>query len=395
MSAALQAPASAAPAAVAPTPLWPERYGMLDGWRGLAAVAVVVHHVAPQAGLPGLAGLFLGHWAVMAFFVISGYCIAAAADACLRRGLSFRTFMRRRLRRIYPPYALAVAYFAATRVAKLALTGVNDIPTSPVQWVQNLTLTQWVTLLVNPGLYAPNNPTNFVSAYWSLGYEEQFYLVMALAMVATVRTGRSLLVWVGVLLAVAVVWVGALPRLSTGLFVDYWVPFAVGVLVFHRLCRLGSASHRRLVDGTLVALLLAGVWGTWFAGAAWDGQAKAAETVAVSAFALLLIALRPVSDSAMRSRAGTALATLGVLTYSLYLVHQCNLFVSARAADALGLAGWPSLGVQVALHVALAVPFYLVCERPFRNAPLVPGLTGADASASFKPATSTTPLQSL
>ena len=310
-----------------------------------------------------------------------------------RRGLSFRTFMRRRLRRIYPPYVLAVAYFAATRVAKLALTGVNDLPTSPVQWVQNLTLTQWVTLLLNPGLYAPNNPTNFVSAYWSLGYEEQFYLVMALALVATVRTGRSLLVWVGVLLAVAVVWVGALPRLSTGLFVDYWIPFAVGVLVFHRLCRLTSATHRRVVDGVLVALLLAGVWGTWFA--AWDGQAKAAETVAVSAFALLLIALRPVSDPAMRSRAGAALATLGVLTYSLYLVHQCNLFVSARAADALGLAGWPSLGMQVALHVALAVPFYLVCERPFRNAPLVSGLAEPVVSPWFKPPTSTSPLRSL
>jgi len=41
---------------------------MVDGWRGLAALAVVLHHVAAFR-------FDLGSPAVMLFFVISGYCI--------------------------------------------------------------------------------------------------------------------------------------------------------------------------------------------------------------------------------------------------------------------------------------------------------------------------------
>jgi peptidoglycan/LPS O-acetylase OafA/YrhL len=348
---------------------------MLDAWRGLAALTVVVHHVSSQAALPFLAAYNVGHWAVMLFFVISGYCIAVAADSCLRKGLSFRTFMWRRIRRIYPPYLLAVGYYSVTRVAKLVLTGENDLSTSSLQWVQNLTLTQWVTLLVDPIPRAPDNPTNFVAAYWSLGYEEQFYLVIGLAMIAVARTNRPLLVWVAGLMAVAVAWNLALPRLSVGLFIEYWAHFAVGVLVFYRLCRLQEARSRRWVDAVLLALLLGGAWIAWAAPEPWSGpEAKGAELLSVTAFGLLLIALRPASDAVMASGVGRVLAGLGLLTYSLYLVHQCNLFLTAWVASLVVAPGWASLLLQLVLHVLLAVPFYYLCERPFHNKPLTPAL---------------------
>jgi peptidoglycan/LPS O-acetylase OafA/YrhL len=58
---------------------WPARYALLDGLRGLACLGVVLHHlgVAP-----------IGHYCVMVFFVVSGYCIAAAASSGLRNGAS-------------------------------------------------------------------------------------------------------------------------------------------------------------------------------------------------------------------------------------------------------------------------------------------------------------------
>lgn len=74
------------------------RYDTLDAWRGLACVLVVLHHgrlgIAGQpdypaaGGLPGvvldvLAKLLVG---VPLFFVISEYCIAAAADSAHRAG---------------------------------------------------------------------------------------------------------------------------------------------------------------------------------------------------------------------------------------------------------------------------------------------------------------------
>jgi len=161
---------------------WSERYRMLDAWRGIAATMVVIHHVA---GIP------IGHDAVMLFFVISGYCISASAEVCLTKELAFRTFMWRRVRRIFPPYLLALAFFVATRLLKLAMGGPNDLARTPVEWVQNLTLTQWLTLLFRPTPLAEENPTNFVAAFWSLNYEEQFYLVVALAILPAFARFRT------------------------------------------------------------------------------------------------------------------------------------------------------------------------------------------------------------
>jgi len=138
---------------------------MIDAWRGLAALAVVIHHCSDFR---------LGNPAVMVFFVISGYCITAAADACQRKGLTFGQFMWRRFRRIYPPYVFSILFWAATRVAKSIIGGTNNLDRPLVDWVQNLSLTQWLTLLAHPANVAHRNPTLFVPAYWSLCYEERF-----------------------------------------------------------------------------------------------------------------------------------------------------------------------------------------------------------------------------
>jgi peptidoglycan/LPS O-acetylase OafA/YrhL len=113
---------------------WPARYELLDGLRGLACIGVLLNQlrIAP-----------IGHYAVMVFFPISGYCITAAAQSCLHRGPSFRDYMLRRVRRIYPPYPLTFASFAATRLAKAYFSGAPAWHPSAAEWLQNLTLTQW------------------------------------------------------------------------------------------------------------------------------------------------------------------------------------------------------------------------------------------------------------
>jgi peptidoglycan/LPS O-acetylase OafA/YrhL len=120
---------------------WPSRYELLDGLRGLAALAVVLHHLRVFDG---------GHFAVMVFFVISGYCITASAESCRRNGLGFGQFMARRIKRIYPPYWLAILFFSVTRAVKAAWGGPNDLQRPVLDWVQNLTLTQWVSNVFHP-----------------------------------------------------------------------------------------------------------------------------------------------------------------------------------------------------------------------------------------------------
>ncbi len=369
--------------------LWPERYEFIDAWRGLAALAVVLHHVAQ---------VNVGGPAVMLFFVISGYCIAASVDSCERKGLGFGRFMMRRVRRIYPPYLLSIVFWSATRYIKLKQTGVNDFAKfGPLEWVQNITLTQWLTLMANPVAYAATNKTLFVAVYWSLCYEEQFYLVMGLMMLLTVVLKMSVLTMTTGLLGVGLVVNAAFPEVSCGLFIEYWALFAIGVLVFHRLCRIRSEGGRRAVDGGLVALLVASVYLRWFSGVEWsadnpmlthDQRAETrivyGELAIASGFALVLIVMRPLSTRVSSLRLYKPLMLLGTITFSLYLIHQFNLNLIAKVAGKMlavipvigrGVVNpektWYGLTLQIALHIALASVFWFFCERPFLNKPLI------------------------
>lgn len=353
--------------------LWPRRYDMLDGWRGIAALAVVWHHAqGPQ----------MGHWAVLVFFIISGYCISASADACQEKGLGFGGFMKRRLRRIYPPYLLALLFFALTRLLKVYLYHDNQLAHfSPWQILQNATLTQWLTMLGHPQPVAYENPSLMVVAFWSLNYEEQFYLLVAVmlalpAIFSRLQLPQSILA----LTALGFVWILFWGRLCYGFFLDYWALFALGALVYLRLSRFAGVWSRRFVD--LFLLVLASASGIYalhhpcnseavlIAG---GGRAVFTELLLGSVFSLLLIASRGLDKAVMASKAGAGLRFLGLISYSLYLIHQFNLRLTSSMARLVLPHGAPqclSTAVVLCFHVGLASVFWYGCERPFLNKPV-------------------------
>lgn len=341
---------------------WPFRYDLIEGLRGLAALVVVMHHLLITT---------LGHYAVIVFFVISGYCIGAATETARRKGLGWGAFMWRRLHRIYPPYLFAIAFYVATRLLKAGIEGANDLPHSWIVWVQNLTLTQWLTLLFHPVADAPQNPTLVVSAFWSLNYEDQFYLVMALLLMLAIRARISLWVPVSALAVVGLVWNCWLPGgWICGLFIEYWLPFAVGVLLFHALC---LSTSRAVRTGFVLVMLILGVWcaARIFP---WNPQTPLllrayTEWFAACAVTLLLYFARPLSDSVCKSWLWRPLAALGLISYSLYLVNQFNLRLVNEAASHL-LPQVPAavqLTLMVVLQVLIASLFWYFCERPFLN----------------------------
>src|ERR1039458_84615 len=225
---------------------WTPKYELLDGLRGLAALAVVLHHI-------GVANA--GHFSVMVFFVISGYCITASAESCRRNGVGFRDFMSRRVKRIYPPYLLAIAYFALTRTIRVMVDPSNDFRRPVLEWVQNLTLTQWVSDLFHPVHWADQNPKLFVAAFWSLNYEEQFYLVMGVGLLAAIHLGVPMVIPVLLLAAAGLVWNRLIPgNWICGLFLEYWVHFALGSFLFFVLCQYSNLRYRRIF--TVVVLFL-------------------------------------------------------------------------------------------------------------------------------------------
>lgn len=97
------------------------RFAALDGLRGVAALAVVLWHVhlhGPVEVKP-LAGH--AYLAVDLFFMISGFILAHAYGGGLERGQGLGRFLRARLTRLYPLYALGAALgFIAFLIARSA-----------------------------------------------------------------------------------------------------------------------------------------------------------------------------------------------------------------------------------------------------------------------------------
>jgi peptidoglycan/LPS O-acetylase OafA/YrhL len=358
---------------MSPVPRWPSRYAVIDAWRGLAALGVVLTHVTRN--LFGVEHEWIvGHECVLIFFVISGYCITASSEATWSTGI--RSFMRRRIRRIYPPYFFALIFYAATRFAKIAVTQAGA-PASwnLLSWIQNLTLTQWLSMLGSPGAMPWYNPVNFVPAFWSLQHEEQFYIVSGLLLLAApfLRLTAVLL-----MMATSLGWITLAPlRTATpyhGLFLEMWFYFGLGVLVFYRLCRFERRELLRLVDVALSVLLGAAVVG-WLSARSHVAPNESAlrHVVVVTSFALFLIAFRPL-DAWLAGRGWFRPAmALGAITYSLYLVHQFNVVFVATLVGSVIPNRWLAVSIvcQLGAHIAIAACFWRFFERPYLNRPTV------------------------
>ena len=349
----------------APKVLWEPRYAMVDAWRGLASLGVVFAHLGVRVGFS------LGNACVLIFFVISGYCIAAATFSCQRHSIGPMGYMWRRVRRIYPPYFFAVCLFVATRIVKSQVGMGNEIPRSLLGWIQNLTMTQWLSLLIHPTSSPASNPTLFVSVFWSLNYEEQFYIVMGLLMFITIYRNKEMLTAIILLMVPAFIWNLYHPSRFYGLFLEYWIPFALGTLVFYRLCKKDNVRTRTAIDFGLALLLIFSLYRnvTMHLG----DDSVYFEWVVTSSFALVLIYLRRLDKRFKANILGRVLCSFGLISYSLYLTHQSNVRVSELFAKSLNSWGMPqTLGMLAKASVMCsgAAVFWYFCERPFLNRPL-------------------------
>jgi peptidoglycan/LPS O-acetylase OafA/YrhL len=253
--------------------------------------------------------------------------------------------------------------------------GGMQLSSSTIAWVQTLTLTQWLTLLWHPSTYASGNSTLCVAAFWSLNYEEQFYLVIGAIMLVATRFGWPIIWGVLALMIPAFVWNLTYPAISYGFFLEYWVHFGLGTLVFYRLCRMTNAKVRWTIDVSLLILMLGSgaVWALNRGPGFLVQRSVFAEWFICSAFALFLLGFRSVDEILFRTWWGSKLAQLGLLTYSLYLVHQFNLQIADEAAKLLFRVGIPQffkIPVEFTVIVIIAAVFWYFCERPFMNRPL-------------------------
>lgn len=144
----------------------------IDGLRAVAVILVVAYHVGFSWAKAGFIG-------VDVFFVISGYLIGSMVYRDVRAGrFSILSFYRRRAKRILPALfaVLAFCYIAATLLLSPHETRVFAVEAIATLTSSSNIFYTWLT----SGYFSADTKLNPLLMTWSLGVEEQFYLLFPL-----------------------------------------------------------------------------------------------------------------------------------------------------------------------------------------------------------------------
>ncbi|WP_446039239.1 acyltransferase family protein [Streptomyces sp. SID1121] len=350
-----------------PSALTGGRIDGVDGLRALAVAVVMVYHLDADL-LPG------GAFGVDVFFTISGFVITRLLLAEFARGgtVAMGPFYRRRWLRLVPALLALCAVCAV-----LALT--TGLPGFDNAWAS---IVLSATFLVNivragePGAYSDD--TTLLAHTWSLGVEEQFYLLWPPVLVLLLRwvRPRTVLIAAAVLSALPVFWRWYL-----------WDPTAA-----HRIYNGTDTRADQLLVGALLAIVVARLdkedWRLaalrrWSGRLAWPalgllgllvwyipGTHTGVWTVPLYTVGFLVTAVLTATvlatlDLSPRAPLARVLSVAPLvwvgrnLSYALYLWH----YPLGRLLAGLGVDTWHTPATLAASFGAATASYYLI-ERP-------------------------------
>lgn len=342
--------------------------------RGVAVLLVLLYHAK-------LAGLEAGYLGVDVFFVISGFLITGIVGRAIREGrFSFYEFYLNRAKRLLPPSLVVIMCVGLVAPFILARAEYEDLI---AQIVGSITFTANIALWLQSGYFGSDAALKPLLHMWSLGIEEQYYLLLPLTMFVTPRR-----FWIPVAVVLAALSLAAclyvVPRAPAAAF--YLLPtraweLALGSLGFLALRFESARVLRGLVWPALAILFVVPVTSI-------DGRHPGLAAALVCCATLTIILAR--SPSLNASLPAKAIAKVGDLSYSLYLVHW-PLFAFANN---IYLAGVP-VEVRVVLIFSsfiLAYVLYRFVEAPVRRTQLKRPLYAATAVATLAILAILTPL---
>lgn len=337
----------------------------LDGLRGAAIVLVLLYHYgyltprgASASFLTGLQKSFGIGWAgVDLFFVLSGFLIGGILLDARGSESYFSTFYARRFFRIMPLYYLWIGiYFVLTltvvRVYLAPLGTVSERWSSiPIYlfFVQNMT----------KNLHS-NLGTAWLAHLWSLAVEEQFYLLMPLA-VRFLPRRRLVPLLLAAILGAPVARIVVFKYLSKAHAIQYMLTpcradaLAMGVLlaVFWRDDRWTTwlSSRRALLTSVTLSLAAVVAYLAFYDPSPYSFVMTTWGFSAIDLFfsCLLVIALL-VPEGVFGAVCRLAfLAELGRLSYCMYITHEvvnllCHSFLRG---DIPRITSWQSAGVTL------------------------------------------------
>jgi peptidoglycan/LPS O-acetylase OafA/YrhL len=367
-----------------------EWFPCIDGYRALAAMAVLALHVSVASGLvfrKHTLGLALSRLdvGVAVFFLISGFLLYrpfVSAHLIGRAPMPMSRYFRARALRIFPAYWLALTfavYVFHQPGAKHQINNVGDF-------------VSYYGLLQQ---YTRHHSYGGIQQAWTLCVELAFYLFLPLYAWAVRRVarrvGRAVLVEIIGLVTLSVVslaWHEFVSReLSLGLdHLHSWLPgylglFALGMglaLISARIAQQGTVPRVITFVGDMPVLC----WGAaactyWITATQFDvgyphlsgGQWMAWIVLyGLTALLLLLPGVFGPQDRGIIRRVlrWRPIVFLGLISYGVYLWHELWIDKYLQWSDRhlFNSPVWPMLAVVVALSVVAATISYYVVERP-------------------------------
>jgi peptidoglycan/LPS O-acetylase OafA/YrhL len=361
------------------------RLRSIDALRGIAAIGVVLYHSVPRPAngtptsllnWPGYVvqyGSSVGYIGVFLFFVISGFCIhlqwARARATGQPAEIRFGAFWKRRIRRLYPPYLIALAFYL---LLPALINGVN------LSHFLAYDVVMHVLMLHN---LDPRTCYSINGVFWTLAIEEQLYLAYFLLLFLRTRWGWGRTIVVCLLARLGWIVFSHLAWLATGIGVpvpeaaaSHWFTWALGaigveaafgLIQLPRWCRSLLLSGALIVGASAISQLLPNIpkdtflhnlswflihpmWGLGF-------------FIVVNRAVLAENGwLRRLSFPGLVS----VFATLGIFSYSIYLTHEMVIMQSWRFIDSTQS---PVLKTSLVIlaTILFAWVFFWFCERPY------------------------------
>jgi peptidoglycan/LPS O-acetylase OafA/YrhL len=335
-------------------------------------VAVLSYH----GGRDWARGGFLG---VDAFFVLSGYLITSLLliEWRQRSDIGLLAFWARRARRLLPALFLmlcGVAFYATFLATRQELGQIRGDALATIGYVAN-----WRPVFTGQSYFERFTIPSPLRHTWSLGIEEQYYIVWPLLLVFLLSVRRismkTLLITTAVLAVASALLMGIL-----------FVPDADPSRVYYGT---DTRAQSLLTGATLAMLLLrfgpvrdpvagrvlqlVGLQCALVIGFLWVTTSENNIFLYRGGFLFLALAVAVVIAAAVQPKAGTVarvlsvppLRALGLISYGVYLWHWPVYLMLTPAR--IGLGGYELFGLRVVVTLMVATASYHLVEMPVRR----------------------------
>jgi peptidoglycan/LPS O-acetylase OafA/YrhL len=330
----------------------------IDGLRAIAVLSVVLHHLNASLVPGGFVGVDI-------FFVISGYLITSQVNKEACEGtFSLKQFYKRRINRIVP--ALVTVVVATLVVGAVLLSPADLIRLSKSMIYAMLGLSNIFFWREYGNYFAGNASEAPLLHTWSLGVEEQFYVVWPLLILLFIKLSRRHMVGILVILTIGAI---AVSQIAIGIVASasyYLLPTRFFELMIGGLLAL-IAAHKNLesqrYSGVFASIGLILIGGSLFL------LNKSSPFPGINALwpclgAALLILAGNTQHFLSRILTNQPMVFIGLISYSLYLWH----WPIIAYLNYLNIAIGPFVGSCVVVTaILLAWLSWRFVETPFRK----------------------------